>query len=282
MPKKIHQIWIQGETHFKEKQPEFYRFSQLWNIIYPDFEYKLWAETDFLPLMSEEIQKAYVKAPSFSSKSDIARMWILLNQGGLYADTDYEPFKRCSYLFNDEEVDLVVVAMNLSKNRLLFGNYKFSTAWIYAQPNFILFEKLLENISKKPFDNKKWTPFSYAWEVTGPKAVGDMIETLNLQNNERVRILPHSLIEVADFSNCAITAKPKEFILNEFPFAVGIHRMDGSWIKNAHGLKTAFGGFYTWYVNWSDFVGIGLVVTVLMIIIAFIVFFIHKRRTCKR
>lgn len=280
MIKKIHQIWIQGIEHFKETQNTFYEYSQLFPAIYPDFECKIWSEKDFLPQMPEEIKSVYLKAPSFSCKADIARMWILYEFGGLYIDTDYEPFKNSSYLLID--ADLVVVAMNLSKNRLLFGNYKFSNAWMYSKPKFILFEKLLENVSKKPYDNKKWTAFSYTWEVTGPKAVGDMIEKLNLYEDPKVRILPHSLIEVADFSNCAITSKDKNFILNEYPFAVGIHRMDGSWIKNAHGLKNAFGGFYTWYVNWSDFVGIALAVSLLIILIAFIVFGIHKRKTCKR
>ncbi len=281
MPKKIHQIWIQGLEHFKEKQPEFYKYSLLWSTIYPDFEYKLWSEEEFLPLMDEELKNTYLKAPSFSSKSDIARHFLLYTYGGLYADTDYEPFKRCAYLFNDEEIDLVVVAMNLSKNRLLFGNYKFGTAWIYGQAGFILFETLLENLRKNPYDSKKWTPFQYAWELSGPKAFGNLIESLNLYENERVRILPHSLIEVADFSNCAITGKSKNFILNEFPFAVGIHRMDGSWIKNAHGIKATFGEFYTWFTSWSDFVSIGLVISLIMIAICFLVFGLYKRKTCR-
>ncbi len=282
MPNKIHQIWIQGLDHFKEHQPEFYKYSLLWKQIYPDFEYKLWSEVDYIDLMDEELKISYDKAPSFSAKSDIARYTILCKEGGLYADTDYEPFKRCSYLFNDNEVDLVAIAMNLSKNRLLFGNYKFGTAWIYGKQNFVLFETLLSSFRKNPYDPKKWTKFQYAWEITGPKAFGDAIEKLDLFQNERVRILPHSLIEVADFSNCAITSRPRSAILNEFPFAVGIHRMDGSWIKNAHGVKTTFGEFYTWFTSWSDFVSIGLVVTLLTVAVCFLIFGLYKRKTCKR
>ena len=53
MIKKIHQIWIQGEDHFKKKETKFYEVSKLWVMLYPDFEYKLWAESDFIELLSD-------------------------------------------------------------------------------------------------------------------------------------------------------------------------------------------------------------------------------------
>jgi mannosyltransferase OCH1-like enzyme len=271
----IHQIWIQGEEHFKKSEPEFYKFSLNWKLHYPQYEYKLWSEEDYLPILeaySSDLVASYHSAPSFSAKSDIARYAILHSnssgcEGGLYADTDYESIKPCSFLFDDDNIEMAVVAMNLTPNKLLFGDYRYGTAWMYGKQGSKYLKRLLDRFCKIPYDPKKHTPFQYAWEVTGPKGFGDVVLQYEMEKDPTIRILPHSMIEVADFSNLAITYESKEFILNKFPFAVGIHRCNGSWIKNAQGLKATFGRFYAWVTSWSDFIHIGLLVVPLLILL---------------
>jgi len=277
MIKKIHQVWIQGPQHYQDTHPHFYKFSQRLQELFPDFEYKLWGETDFLPLMSLKLQETYKSAPSFSAKSDIARYWILEREGGHYADTDYEPFKRYDYLF--EHMDLVVVAMHLSKNKLLFGNYRYGTAWMYATPHHTLCQHMLQQFEETPFDKKKFTPFDYAWQITGPKGFGNMMVKLNLEQNSKVRILPHPMIETADFSTVAMASMSEQEILKEYPYAVGVHRMDGSWIANAKSIKQTFGVFYTWLTSWNDFINIGLASCLLLLpLIIWLIWAVRRRQ----
>ncbi len=281
----IHQIWIQGAEHFKQTHPEQYQFSLNWRQLYPDFEYKFWGEEEYLPLIeqySPALLHAYKLAPSFSAKSDIAR-WVILymNPGtNLYADTDYECFKRCDYLFEDEKINLLIVAMNLSKSKLLFGNYKYGTCFIVAKSGSVHAKRMLDRIASNPFDKLKQSAFDYAWTVTGPKGLTDLVQQFKLDQEPDVRILPHSMIEVADFSNLSVTTKTKDQILDLYPFAVGVHRMDGSWIANAKHLKASVGQLYSWLTSWSDFVQIALIV--IPILILFVVLIAWKVVHAKR
>jgi mannosyltransferase OCH1-like enzyme len=263
--RKIHQIWVQGSEHFKKAQPEFYSFSQKWSQLYPTFEHKVWSEEDYLPLIraySSELEDVYHACPTFAAKSDIARYVILAAEGGLYADTDYEAFKNCEYLLRD--VDLVIVAMHLTKNKLLFANFQYNTAWMYSVPNHPLFHLLLKTIATTKFNPKQYSVYDYVFNVTGPRAFGSAIQELQLTTDPKTRILPHSLIELADFSTVGITQFNEAHILLEYPFAVGMHRCDGSWIKNIGTVKQLFGSVYTWLTNWSEMVHI---VTVVMVIV---------------
>ncbi len=286
----VHQIWIQGAHHFEETQAEFFKFSQYWKEQYPHFEYKLWAKEDFLPIIeaySPKLLEAYHAAEkaSYSAASDIARYAILHQndtgcESGLYVDTDYESFKPCEYLFNDEKIKMVLVAMNLSKNKLFWGNTRYSTAWIFAKQQSELLKYVLDRIAHNPYNPAKHTKFQYAWEITGPKGLSDVIEQFGIEKNPEYRILPHSMIEGgADFSNVAITFMKKEEILQLHPFAVGIHRCAGSWIKDINGIKSTFGMFYAWYNSWSDFISIGLVIVPILIVITlFVIWRVHIRR----
>jgi mannosyltransferase OCH1-like enzyme len=280
--RKIHQIWVQGAEHFAKSQPEFFTFSQKWKELYPDFEYKLWSETDYLPLIgncSKQLDDVYHTCPTFAAKSDIARYVILQSEGGLYADTDYEAFKNCEYLLRD--IDLVVVAMNLTKNKLLFGNFQYNTAWMYSKPDHPLFRQLLNTIESTPYDAKQYSVYDYVFNVTGPRAFGSAIQDLKLTTDPNTRILPHSLIELADFSTVGITKYNAAQILLEYPFAVGVHRCDGSWIKNIGTVKQIFGSFYTWLTNWSEMVHIVMVVLLIVcFILGFVALWKFKHKKC--
>lgn len=83
IPRKIHQIWIQGEL------PEKYRvWAKTWQNI-PGWEYKLWTDKEIraLPLKARD---AYEKADGFGIKADIARYEILRIHGGICPDIDFK------------------------------------------------------------------------------------------------------------------------------------------------------------------------------------------------
>ncbi len=98
IPKKIHRVWIGGEM-----PPEFAAYEQQWRDLHPDWEVRTWREEDLGWLQN---RAAFEDAPKLSSKSNIARYEIVLREGGLYVDTDYQPFRCFDELL--EDVDLIV------------------------------------------------------------------------------------------------------------------------------------------------------------------------------
>jgi hypothetical protein len=244
-------------------EPILYSYGDIWKRLFPTYTVKLWSEKDYLPLIerfSPLLLKAYHLAPSYASKSDIARYIILYYEGGLYSDTDIEPFRNHEYLINDESIALCIVCMNLSKSKIFFGNFRYSTAWIYARKGCSYLEVFLNRIANTPY--KGGSKFDYALTVTGPKGMSVLAEDLGLTEKEDVRIYDHSMIEVASFANVAITTMSREQILKEYPYAISLHRMRGSWIDNVSIYKQ-FGRIYTFYNDWPDFIILGFIASTL-------------------
>lgn len=91
IPKKIHQIWLGGEFPDKYK-----RIRDTWIEKNPDWEYKLWTDSDIVDFNMENIE-LFNRIDNLGAKSDILRYEILYRHGGLYIDTDFE----CIKSFND-------------------------------------------------------------------------------------------------------------------------------------------------------------------------------------
>jgi mannosyltransferase OCH1-like enzyme len=266
MIKKIHIIYIQGQEAFSKTK--YYPLSLLWAPLFPDFEVKVWSELDFLPLMeqySPQLVEIYKLCPSFSSKSDIARYIILYYHGGLYADTDYEPFTNFSYLFFN--TDLVLVTMHYNHSKQCFQKATANGAFMYAGTlHHPLFSTLLDSMVSFP-DSQKSAP-DYAVEVTGPGALGKHIQDLDFKNNLRVRLLPHTFVEVADFANITLADKSKNEILKERPYAIGCHRLEGSWVPSSQNAHQFMAKVYASITDYSDFYIFGL--TILSLLLFFI------------
>lgn len=280
MIKKIHQIWIQGSKHYEETHKDYFEMSKLWSTIYPDFEYKLWSEKDFLPLLEQysgNLVKSYNEAPNFACKADIARYAILHYEGGLYVDTDFEPFdRRFDFLFI--ETELVLVAAHLNKIKLIFNGCRYNQAFIYtAKIQHMFFDSLLKKIEQNPFSQSSQTKINYTLDITGPRGFSKMISILDLQNDLKIRILPHCMIEIADCSNMKVTKMTKEEILKEFPFAIGIHRLAATWIPS---MKTAYTPLvlYSWITDWSDLWLIGLISICLILFITVVILICKKKK----
>jgi len=282
--RKIHQIWIQGIEDFQNQKPELYQYSLKFASLFPNYQYKLWGESDFLSLIenySLNLLEAYQKAPNFACKADIARYVILFEEGGIYADTDYEPFKNCEFLLVD--TDLVLVFMHFTYNKAVLSNFKFGNAWMYATPNNEFFHHLLTRIANNIYNPTTLSGYDYTWTITGPSAFSESIYALNLLTNPQVRIIPHSLIELADFSTTGLLVYNQDELQKMYPFAHGIHRMEGSWMDNTATIKSLFGYFYTWTNQWNDFINIGFILSIfiLIIVLIFLVLFLYScRSTC--
>ena len=88
IPRIIHYCWFgHGEMPQLAKD-----CIASWHKFMPDWEYKLWNEDNFdvniIPYSSE----AY-KAGKYAFVSDIARLWAVEKEGGVYLDVDFEVYK---------------------------------------------------------------------------------------------------------------------------------------------------------------------------------------------
>ena len=84
IPKKIHQVWLGGDLPDKYK-----RLTESWIKYHPDWEYKLWTDSDAaeLELINRE---AFDSMKNLGMKSDLLRVEILNKFGGLYVDVDFD------------------------------------------------------------------------------------------------------------------------------------------------------------------------------------------------
>ena len=85
IPKKIHYCWFGG----KEKPEEVMRMIASWRKHCPDFEIKEWNEANFDIHLNRYTEQAY-EQKKWAFVSDVARLWALVHEGGIYMDTDVE------------------------------------------------------------------------------------------------------------------------------------------------------------------------------------------------
>jgi len=87
IPKVIHQIWLGGNLPEK-----FARMTAKWPELHPDWEYRLWTDSEVADLDFEN-RDLFDDTDCWGEKTDILRVEILRRFGGVYVDTDYELLK---------------------------------------------------------------------------------------------------------------------------------------------------------------------------------------------
>lgn len=85
IPKVIHYCWFGGN----EKSDLIKKCIESWKKFCPDYEIIEWNESNFDINFCEYTRKAYLNE-KWAFLSDVARLWIIYNQGGIYLDTDVE------------------------------------------------------------------------------------------------------------------------------------------------------------------------------------------------
>ena len=118
IPKVIHYCWF-GK---KAKPQSVVDCIATWRQILPDYSIKEWNEDNF---NYKEIGYAYeaYRLRKFAFVSDVARLYALINEGGVYLDTDVKLLKSFDpYLDNRSFIGME-------------NPYRVSTAVIGAEPN---------------------------------------------------------------------------------------------------------------------------------------------------
>lgn len=134
IPKIIHYCWF-GNKPLPE---EVKKYILTWKSKCPDYEIKEWNESNFDINSSVYVQEAY-KNKKWAFVADYVRLYVLVNYGGIYLDTDVELIKSFDDLiyfkafcgFEDEN--------------------KLSTAVLGSEPHFPIFNEWFHM-----YDNRKF------------------------------------------------------------------------------------------------------------------------------
>lgn len=89
IPKTIHQIHLGGQPLSDQE----FKWQQTWKKYNPDWELILWDE-DRLKTINIINEKHLDNCDNYAMKSDVLRLDILYQFGGLYIDTDFECLKK--------------------------------------------------------------------------------------------------------------------------------------------------------------------------------------------
>lgn len=97
MNKVIHYCWF-GNNPLGPKEQ---KCIDSWKKYFPDFEIKLWNESNFDVKCNKYVEEAY-NNKKYAFVSDFARFEIMYKYGGLYFDTDVEVIKPMHDLLQDK------------------------------------------------------------------------------------------------------------------------------------------------------------------------------------
>lgn len=96
IPKIIHYCWF-GR---KEKPQQVVRFIEGWKQKLPNYTIKEWNEDNFDVNSCDFTREAYIHK-KYAFVSDVARLYALFVEGGIYMDTDVEVIKSFDDLLHE-------------------------------------------------------------------------------------------------------------------------------------------------------------------------------------
>ena len=134
IPRTIHYCWF-GD---KEKPAEVLRMIANWQKHCPGYEIKEWNENNFDIRLNRYCEEAYA-TKKWAFVSDVARLWALVHEGGVYMDTD---------------VELVRPLDRLLTNKAFLGfegTQWVGTNLIGAEPSHSFFIELLKSYDHRCF-----------------------------------------------------------------------------------------------------------------------------------
>ena len=218
IPKIIHYCWFgRGE------KPELAKKCiASWRKSCPDFEIREWNEgnCDYLsiPFMAEEYA-----AKKYAFVSDVMRLIVLEQYGGVYFDTDVEVLRDISPLLDDEGF-------------IGFENDQFvnSGQVMAAKAHHPVIRAMIEEYKKLHFTNADGT----ATPVGCPRLNTDVMEQFGLIRNGREQVVAGIHVYPADYFNPVDSTTGK---LTKTENTYSIHWYSMSWLPKKTQIRAKLG-----------------------------------------
>lgn len=210
IPKKIHYFWFGGNP----KPDSVLKCINSWKRFCPDYEIIEWNESNFNIHRLPYIEQA-LKAKKYAFASDVARLIVVYEQGGIYFDTDVEVVKSLDGLLDN-------------KAFLGFENEKYVASGLGfgSEAGVEFFKEHIEQYENEEFIrpdgtyNMKGCPL-FATELLVSKG---LVQDGSEQYVDGVHIYPKEYFNPYDVA----TGR-----LNKTPDTYSIHWYDQSWAKTS-------------------------------------------------
>lgn len=216
IPKVIHYCWFGRNP----KPKDVLNYIQTWREHLPDYKIKEWNEDNFDINRFKFTKEAYVLG-KYAFVSDVARIYALYTEGGIYLDTDVEVVKSFNPLLNNKSF------VGWEDNRPgtgVMASIK-GTKWLrnfldlYREKDFIKYSGKLN-------------------EVPNPYLLCDVLSSFGLILNHRNDILDDDIAVYQIDYLCAHNLEKKKYIVTENTYS--IHHYNASWYKKMNIIQKIF------------------------------------------
>jgi len=200
VPKIIHQTW-----KTKEIPQELLFCVESWKKLNPEWEYILWTDEamdSFVKKNFPEMHEVYAAYPHGVFRSDLFRLLVVYQRGGVYVDLDVECIKSLDSLFEKyiKEAELTFTYEAPLQSKVLYGLPPQAHAFFLAAiPGHEILNKIVKTIVAKGAHHKLE---NVIW-VTGPNAITECLQNMPLDS--KVLILDHRVTApVVDITNVGL------------------------------------------------------------------------------
>ena len=213
IPKIIHYCWFGG----KEIPGNLKKCMDTWKKYCPDYQIKLWNESNF-DVFSHPFIKAAYESKAWAFVSDYARLKIIFDQGGIYLDTDVELVKSLDSLLTNKCYIGIEQNGNRCNTGLGFGAEKHSD----------VVKRMLDVYGKVSFDNEKRI------DIECPKLNTEAIRSIGEFSLCEVSFLPGVTVYPSQYMDPISTGITKNLLCEE---TISIHHYSASWAGGKERLK---------------------------------------------
>lgn len=218
IPKIIHYCWFgRGE------KPELAKKCiASWKKFCPDFEIREWNEDNCDYLAMPFMAEAYA-AKKYAFVSDVMRLVVLEQYGGVYFDTDVEVVRDISPLLNDEGF------IGFENNRFVNSGQVMA-----AVPHQPIVQAMIDEYKKLHY----MQPDSSAMPVGCPRLNSDVLERFGLIRNGQEQIVAGIHVYPDDYFNPMDSTTGK---LTKTENTYSIHWYSMSWLPKRTQMKAKLG-----------------------------------------
>lgn len=257
IPWAVNQVWVQGgeesmPDHIKRQVQSVRRTAEAAGA-----RYRLWSEVDLLGSFDDihpRLREVYDSAPSYAAKSDILRLVVLYEHGGIYLDTDMlilqvEQLRWVIGACGRTETgpSFVMTDLQLPTDDTLFGRnvahaMRTNNCFVAASPKAEVTARLLKAIAEADtFDETQTTAGSWTMTRTGPtlyvdKVIAPLRERVGEEDwpGKEIRLVPKAVVQTVMLPQHTLELPMPELIATlrlDYPTAAVIHTEDRSWFN---------------------------------------------------
>lgn len=207
IPKTIHYIWFGGNPLGDKERACI----ESWKRYCPDYRIVRWDESNFDVRENQYCREAY-EAGKWAFVSDYARLWVLVNEGGIYMDTDVEVTKPLDkFLIHEAFSGFETESM-------------IPTGIMACRKGFPLFDQLLHD-----YDNRHFVKDDGSLDTTtNVLAITEACRERGFVPNGRYQVVDGFALYPKDWF-C-----PKSYetgLINSTEHTHTIHHFAGSWVS---------------------------------------------------